>query len=139
MLRNGRYGKKIALFGTLAVAAFTMVAGTALAETAGTSATLTAGNLSITKALTAGTFTGTLNGAPQTLSSTTFSGFNTQDARGSGSGWNGSTPAARSCSSRNCAASCSLRATGACSLSASSPRPACTPRRTPCPSGAASW
>ena len=88
MRRNGRYGKKIALFGTLAVAAFTLVAGTAFAETANTSATLTAGNLSITQALTAGTFTGTLNGAPQTLSSTTFSGFNTQDARGSGSGWN---------------------------------------------------
>jgi len=86
--RIGRHQKKIALFGAIAVAAFTMLTGVAFAETASTSATLTPGNLSITLALTAGTFEGTLNGAPQTLSSTTFSGLNAQDARGSGTGWN---------------------------------------------------
>ena len=71
-----------------------VVPGTALAATASTSATLTAGNLSITRALTAGTFAGTLTGLPQSLAAdasgrgSAFGGFQVRDARGLGAGWN---------------------------------------------------
>ena len=73
------------------LAAFALLSGTASATT--TSATLTGGDLSISRALTAGSFAGTLSGAAQSLSAapaaggTAFGGFQIRDARGSGVGW----------------------------------------------------
>ena len=102
--KSGIRFSKVVLFGAIAVAAFSSLTGAALAVTSGTSsssATLSAGNLSLTKSLAAGTFVGSLNGAPQTLSadgtngSTTFSGFQVQDARGTGAGWNVTVSASR--------------------------------------------
>lgn len=97
-----RYSK-VALFGVAAVAAFSSISGAALADSAqtGSSATLNGGNLSITQSLAAGTFAGSLNGAPQTLAadgqngSTEFSGFQAQDARGLGTGWTVTVAASR--------------------------------------------
>jgi hypothetical protein len=75
------------LFCILAVAAFTMLTGVALAETSDTSATLTGGSLNISTPLTAGTFTGTLDGHGRVLEGNGFSGFSINDPRGSGVGW----------------------------------------------------
>lgn len=79
-----------------AVVSLTMAlsAGVAFAEEDGTSAEVSGGTLSISDALEAGTFAGTLTGAAQTLNAnvagggTEFSGFQIKDARGSGVGWN---------------------------------------------------
>jgi hypothetical protein len=78
----------IALFGAIALLAFSSLAGVAYAEDAGTSATLTGGDLNISTALVPGTFTGTLSGASQELSGSGFSGFSINDPRGTGIGWN---------------------------------------------------
>ena len=90
-----------ALFCAFALAALTLLPGTALAATANTSTTLTAGDLSITRALTAGTFAGTLTGLPQSLAAdasgrgSAFGGFQVRDARGSGVGWSVTVSAGR--------------------------------------------
>jgi hypothetical protein len=101
-----KFGKrhgKVAFFAAMAVSVFAMMTGAALADStqSDSSATLNGGNLSLTQSLAAGTFAGSLNGAPQTLAadgnagSTTFSGFQAQDARGLGTGWNVTVSASR--------------------------------------------
>lgn len=79
----------------LVATACALLAGAAHAATSGTtsSATLEGGTLSITRALVAGSFTGRLTGAPQTVAadgsggSTVFGGFQILDSRGTGTGW----------------------------------------------------
>ena len=97
----GRQRPALVLFYALAAAAFALLTGAAFAATTTTSATLTGGNLSISQALTAGAFAGTLSGAAQSLSAapaaggTAFGGFQINDARGSGVGWEVTVSASR--------------------------------------------
>ena len=93
MKRGTNRKAQVALLYAGALVALTMLTGTALAIDAGTSAELTGGDLSISTALQAGSFAGTLTGAAQTLEAATiaggsaFSGFQISDARGTGVGW----------------------------------------------------
>ena len=88
--RIGQYKARVTLFSAVAVVVFTMLMGVAFAaDTADspTSAELTGSSLSISSALTAGTFTGTLDGTAKVLDGTGFNGFSINDARGTGAGW----------------------------------------------------
>ena len=96
-----RHQPALALLGALALAAFALLTASAPAATTNATATLTSGNLSISQALTAGAFAGTLSGAAQSLSATpaaggtAFGGFQIRDARGSGVGWSVTASASR--------------------------------------------
>ena len=93
--RIGRHmlvaGAVVAL--TMALSAGVAFAGINTSATDGT-ATLNGGDLTISSALQAGTFGGTLTGAAQVLNAngagggTAFSGFSINDPRGIGVGWN---------------------------------------------------
>ncbi len=75
------------MFCAMAVVAFTGLTGVALAAGGDTSATLTGGELNISSQLTAGTFSGTLDGHAKVLDGSGFSGFSINDPRGTGVGW----------------------------------------------------
>jgi hypothetical protein len=81
--RSGRWKAWAALFCACAAVAFTLFSGVAFA----------ADDLIISTPLTAGTFSGTLNGESLTLDAnaadggTVFSGFSITDTRGTGAGW----------------------------------------------------
>ena len=64
---TGQHKGALVLFCALAMAAFAMFTGMAVAETTNTSATLTAGDQTNTQALTVRTFAGAPNSPPQTL------------------------------------------------------------------------
>jgi hypothetical protein len=90
----GQHRPVLALLVALMASAGALLPAVALAETIGStsSAILEAGTLTITRALVAGSFAGELTGAPQTLAAgaggtTTFSGFQIHDSRGTGTGW----------------------------------------------------
>lgn len=86
-MKTGSPITKSAVAVALVVLAMGLFATSALAETSDSSATLTGGDLNISSALTAGTFSDTLEGAAQVLDGSGFTGFQVNDPRGTGVGW----------------------------------------------------
>ena len=82
--RLGQRKARVALVCILAVVAFTMLTGVALADTS--SATLS-GPVPAMTAPDAGTFTGTLSGAAKSIEGADWEGFVVTDASGTGAGW----------------------------------------------------
>ena len=71
--------------GVLAVLALSV--GVASAADAPTSVVLAGGALAVSAPMSAGTFSGTLTGAPEVFEGASFSGIAVTDARGTGAGW----------------------------------------------------